>query len=66
MLKEATAMDVKIENNELVIRIPMKEPRPSSSGKTLIVATTGGNLKTDVEVNGQPVYIGLNAYIKKT
>ncbi len=59
-------MKVKIEDNELVIRIPMVEPRPSSSGKTLIVASTGGNLRTEVEVDGKPVFLGLNAYIKNS
>ena len=39
--------------------------KPSSSGKTLIVASTGGNVQTGVEVNGKPVFVGLNAYIKK-
>ena len=54
-----------MENNELVIRIPLEKPKPSSSGKTLIVASTGGNVQTDVEVNGKPIFVGLNAYIKK-
>ncbi|MBN2082269.1 hypothetical protein JW859_08690 [bacterium] len=58
-------MHVKIEDNELVIRIELQEPRPSSSGKTLIVASTGGNQRTNVEIDGQSVFIGLNAYIKK-
>ena len=57
-------MKVAIENNELVIRIPMCEPRPSSSGKTLVVATTGGNQTTTALVQGKPFIIGLNAYIK--
>lgn len=58
-------MQVTIENNELVIRMPLEEPRPSSSGKTMIVATTGGNIQTGVKVNDKPVYLGLNAYIKR-
>jgi hypothetical protein len=58
-------MQAKIENNELVIRIPLEKPKPSSSGKTLIVASTGGNVQTGVEVDGKPVFVGLNAYIKK-
>lgn len=58
-------MQAKIENNELVIRIPLGKPKPSSSGKTLIVASTGGNYQTDIEINGKPVFVGLNAYIKK-
>ena len=58
-------MQAKIENNELVIRVPLEKPKLSSSGKTLIVATSGGSVQTDVEVNGKPVFVGLNAYIKK-
>ena len=34
-------------------------------GKTLVVASTRGNLVTDLIIDGQPVIIGLNAYIKK-
>lgn len=60
-----TTLEVKIENKELVIRIALEKPHASSSGKTLIVASTNGNMLTDIEVDGKPVYIGLNAYIKK-
>lgn len=58
-------MKTTIEGNELVIRIPMNEPRPSASGKTLVVATTSGNKTTEATVNGKPVIIGLNAYIQR-
>jgi len=58
-------MDAKIENNELVIRIPLEKPHASTSGKTLIVASTGGNVQTDIKIDGKPVFVGLNAYIKK-
>lgn len=39
-------------------------PKPSASVKTLVVASTHGNTVTKAEVNGKPVIIGLNAYIK--
>ena len=39
-------------------------PTRSASGKTLVVASTRGNQKTTAIVQGQPVTIGLNAYIK--
>jgi hypothetical protein len=58
-------LNVKIENGKLFIEIDLQEPTPSSSGKTLVVATTHGNVVTDVVVDGKPVVIGLNAYIKK-
>jgi hypothetical protein len=57
-------MQTEIIDGHLVIRIPLEEPRPSSSGKTLIVASTGGNVVTSVKLNGQAITIGLNAYIK--
>ena len=58
-------MNVKIENGELIIRIELQEPTPSVSGKTLVVATTHGNMVTSCVINGKNVVIGLNAYIKK-
>ncbi len=56
-------MEVKIENGCLVIKIPMGTPAPSASGKTLVVASSRGNVKTAVQVNGKPVTVGVNAYI---
>ena len=61
----SSTMKVTIENNELVIRIAMQEPRPSASGKTLVVATSSGNKTTEATVNGKPITIGLNAYITR-
>lgn len=58
------AMDVQIRNGKLCIEIDLETPTPSSSGKTLVVASTRGNVLTDVEVDGKPVTIGLTAYIK--
>lgn len=57
-------MKATISNNVLTIVIPLNTPRPSASGKTLVVATSGGNITTAATVNGKPVVIGLNAYIK--
>lgn len=57
-------MKVTIEKNELVIRVQLQEPTPSSTGKTLVVASSHGNQKTDALVDGKPVIVGLNAYIK--
>lgn len=58
-------MDVKIENGKLLISIELQEPTPSASGKTLVVATTHGNMVTQCAINGKNVVIGLNAYVKK-
>jgi len=58
-------MKVEIKDGNLIIIIAMNEPRPSASGKTLVVASTNGNKPTEVLVNGKPVVIGLNAYINR-
>lgn len=59
-------MKVTIEGKDLVIRIPMQSPpQPSASGKTLVVASSRGNQKSDVTVDGKQVVIGLNAYIPR-
>jgi hypothetical protein len=57
-------MKVTIEKNELVIRLPLQEPTPSGSGKTLVIASTHGNQKTGVQFKGKEVTVGVNAYIK--
>ncbi len=56
-------MKVEIKGKELIITLDLQEPTPSASGKTLVVASTRGNVKTDVLVNGKPITIGVNAYI---
>ena len=58
------AMEVVIRNNKLCIEMDLEEPTPSASGKTLVVASTRGNVVTTAEVDGKRVTIGLNAYIK--
>ena len=54
----------------LVIELPLNMngdqciTHPSASGKTQVVATTSGNLSTSCMVNGKPLTVGVNAYIK--
>ena len=58
-------MKVIVEKNDLVIRIPMQKPTPSASGKTLVVASSHGNMKPDCELKGfGPITVGINAYVK--
>ena len=49
----------------LTLVLDLQEPTPSATGKTLVVATTHGNQPTDVIIGGQPVIVGVNAYIRK-
>lgn len=49
-------MNAEVKDGFLIIKIPLIQPsRPSASG----------NVATNVIVEGKPVIIGLNAYIKK-
>lgn len=57
-------MNVEIKDNQLIITLTLQTPTPSASGKTLVVATTHGNIQTPVSINGQPITIGVNAYIR--
>jgi hypothetical protein len=53
-----------IEGDYLVIRVPMNStPVRSATGKTLVVASSHGNKETQVQVQGQSVFVGVNAYI---
>jgi len=58
-------MHVEVKNNQLVITVPIGTPRPSASGKTLVVASSRGNVKTSAQVDGKPVTVGFNAYISR-
>ena len=56
-------VELKVENNILTIKVDMtKEFGPSSSGKTIIIATTEGN----VSIPDREEKVGLNVYRKKT
>ncbi|MBW1931441.1 MAG: hypothetical protein JRI56_00140 [Deltaproteobacteria bacterium] len=59
-------MKAEIKNGKLVITLDAntKEPPDSKSGKSKIIATTGGNVLTGLQVNGKQVFIGVNAFIK--
>lgn len=60
-------MNATIDNKtqELVIRVKLNaQPTPSASGKTLVVASSHGNQPTSAQVDGKPVIIGLNAYVR--
>jgi len=56
-------VDMKLEGNNLIIKVDLsQEFGPSSSGKTIIIASTEGN----VSVPGmEDKKVGLNVYRKK-
>lgn len=60
----ATGITTEIKGDRLIISLPLDKPTPSASGKTLVVASSRGNVETTAKVNGKAVTIGVNAYIR--
>jgi hypothetical protein len=58
-------MKAEIKGKELIITVDLQTPAPSASGKTLVVASSHGNQASTAIIDGKPVIIGFNAYIKK-
>lgn len=58
---------VAIDKGNLVITIPaeVKNPPESSTGKTLLVASSAGSYETDLLVNGKPLHLNVLAYTYK-
>jgi hypothetical protein len=54
---------VRREQDSLVIVLPLKKPRPSSTGKTAIVGSTGGLRPTLAEFEGRPILVNVVATI---
>ena len=56
-------MDVKIRKGLIVISMPLENPKPSATGKTLVVASSKGKRQTTSRVEGKIVYVIANAFI---
>jgi hypothetical protein len=56
-------VEMKVEENVLTIKVDLtKEFGPSSSGKTIIIASTEGNIPIPEK---EAIKVGLNVYKKK-
>lgn len=58
-------MEARIEDGNLVIELPLEKPRPSSTGKTLLVASTRGVQRTGARLRGKPISMVVNAFIPR-
>ena len=52
------------KDKTLTIVIDIQEPVRSSSGKTLVVASSHGNQAVGVNIGGKALIVGLNAYVR--
>ena len=57
-------MKVEIIKDSIVITMPISK-HSSKSGKSTVVATSGGTQPTAAVIDGQPVIVGCNCYIRK-
>ena len=59
-------MKAEIRDGKLILTMDIeKEPRPSASGKTIVIASTHGNQSTTAQWDGKTVVVGCNAYVKR-
>lgn len=56
-------MKTEVKDNQIIITLPLQQSQLSKSGKTYIVAGTGGFTKTTATIDGKPVSISVNAII---
>ena len=62
--KGVNCIKAKVENNTLFLEVPLQTPTPSGSGKNVVIASTHGIVVSEASFKGNPVKIGLNAFIK--
>lgn len=56
-------MKATVKDGTLILEVPLTSPRPSASGKTKVVATTGGFVQLDAQAGGKPIKLNLTATI---
>lgn len=56
----------RIEDDHLIVRIPLKrEAYPSTTGRSMIIASTDGPANTEGELDGLPIGLRLTAWIPR-
>jgi hypothetical protein len=59
-------MKAMIAKNRLAISLPIfAKPRPSNSGKSMLVASTRGIRKASFTFDGEPVYVVASAFVRR-
>jgi len=57
-------MKAEVKNGKLIIEIELEKPTLSSSGKSMVVASTHGFTKTSAVVDGKEISLSINAITK--
>jgi predicted DNA-binding transcriptional regulator AlpA len=56
-------VEVKIKEGNLLILLDLEEPKLSATGKTEVVAGTGGRWRSGAKINGKSVWVVASAYV---
>jgi hypothetical protein len=56
-------MEAAIKRRNLVITLPLEVPRPSGSGKTLVIASSRGTQRSTARYGGKVVCVNVNAFV---
>jgi hypothetical protein len=56
---------VRLNGKILTIELRLQAPTVSTSGKSLVVATTRGQINTGIEYEGEEIVLVANAFINK-
>lgn len=59
-------MKVEFEKGRLVIRLRIWKPRPSASGKSMLIASTRGPKRAKVKFKGKVFHVSANVYYKRS
>jgi hypothetical protein len=59
-------IEFEMKKGKLIITCDMpKKGKDSASGKTLVYVSSRGNMDTGLKVDGKPLIVGLNGFVKK-
>ena len=56
---------VRLNGKILTIELQLQEPTISASGKSMVIATTRGQINTGIEYEGSDILLVANAYISR-
>ena len=54
---------IEVKNGNVIITLPLEEGKMSASGKSKVIASTHGNVKMPVKVNGATELITISANV---
>jgi hypothetical protein len=57
-------METRLRKGNLIVVLPLEEPRLSATEKTLVVASSRGVRQTTMRLDGKIVWVNANAWVR--